>query len=147
MNTRRSGFLEKASGEIHHCKKIAITLGNPGLPWIFFYVESTIDYFVGFWLIVLGFKTQGIPWITLCQFIETSQENLICTYVFNFLSEYRLWSPKCFSHTYIFIFTLLRLKLVASNETGRCTLWTSHPQPPSPIEESTIEMITYDYSG
>ena len=31
----------------------------------YFHVESTIDYFVSFLLIVLGFKTQGIPWVTL----------------------------------------------------------------------------------
>ena len=41
-------------------QKIAITHGNQVLPWVFFHVESTIDYFVGFSLIVLGFKTQGI---------------------------------------------------------------------------------------
>ena len=40
-------------------KQIAITPGNPGLPRVFFHVESTIDYFAGFSLIVQGFKTQG----------------------------------------------------------------------------------------
>ena len=44
---------------------IVITQGNPGLPWVFFHVESTIDYSVGFSLIVLGFKIRGIPWVTL----------------------------------------------------------------------------------
>ena len=39
--------------------KIAITQGNPGLPWVLLRVEPTIDYFVGFSLIVLGFKTHG----------------------------------------------------------------------------------------
>ncbi len=40
-----------SGGGIHHCKKIAITQDNPGLPWVFFHVESTIDYFVGFLLL------------------------------------------------------------------------------------------------
>ena len=40
------------SGGIHHC-----TQGNPGLLWVIFHVESTIDYFVCFSLIIWEFKT------------------------------------------------------------------------------------------
>ena len=36
------------------------TQGNPGLPWGIFHVESTIDYFVGFSLIIWELKTKGI---------------------------------------------------------------------------------------
>jgi len=38
-------------------KQIAIIPGNPGLPRVFFHVESTIDYFVNFSLIILEFET------------------------------------------------------------------------------------------
>ena len=41
-------------------QKIVITQGNPELPWVIFHVESTIDYFVCFSLIIWEFKTQGI---------------------------------------------------------------------------------------
>ena len=45
---------------IHHCKKWRLLRVTQGYPE---YVESTIDYLVGFSLIVLGFKIQGIPWV------------------------------------------------------------------------------------
>ena len=38
-------------------QNIVITQGNPGLPWVIFHVESTIDYFVCFSLIIWEFKT------------------------------------------------------------------------------------------
>ena len=58
--------------------KKAITRGKPGLPWVFFHVESIIDYFVGFSQLSKNSKPRlypgfwkprvypGLPWVVIC---------------------------------------------------------------------------------
>jgi len=84
-------------------QKIVITQGNPGLPWVFFHVETTtIDYFVSFLLLLVlskGSKPRvypglskprvypgllkprvypGLPWVIICD---------------NFNSGFHHWCP------------------------------------------------------